>query len=141
MDRSAAAFGPFAFIQLLRTQFPQFAQRVSSGGFMQQDAEEFYNVVAHAIGAGLEAAGEDARKYLTIGACHLCTVCIRHSFRRFAYSQLLRYLELEESLTCQETSDELPVVRSERVNKLVCNIQVGSSIAVDTIVRLACTVD
>jgi len=34
-------------------------------------------------------------------------------------------LDLEEQLTCEETDLEQPVVRSEAVNKLVCNIQGG----------------
>lgn len=95
------------FVGLLRTHFPQFAQMSRSGGYMQQDAEEFYNTAMMSLDGGLASAGDSLQSYIGF--------------------------EMEETLSCAETEAEVPTTRSERVNKLVCNIQggVGSSVVVD----------
>ena len=101
IDRAGSSLPPLHFLALLRSSFPQFAQRASSGGYMQQDAEEFFNVVAQSLSSGLAAANDDLNKYLG--------------------------LEMEEQLVCEESELESVVVRKEMLNKLVCNIQVLSS--------------
>ena len=82
--------------------FPQFAQQGPQGGYMQQDAEEFYNTLTQMINGGLEGSS-----FLDI--------------------------KMEETLTCNESTAEPPVVRSDIVNRLVCNIQGGggSKLAID----------
>jgi len=74
---------------------------------MQQDAEEFYNIVTQSISAATSPS--DASASLV--------------------------LEMEETLTCAETDLEPQVVRREIVNKLVCNIQggPGSTVSVNYI--------
>jgi ubiquitin carboxyl-terminal hydrolase 14 len=94
LDRSGEAVTPMQFVNLLRGNFPQFAQRSqSSGGFMQQDAEEFYNILAQSLTTSLSSKGERFNSYLG--------------------------LEMEETLICQETDAEAAVVKGETVNKLV----------------------
>lgn len=98
MDRSGASIGPYQFVRQLRTSYPHPFSETNQHGFLQQDAEEFYNTVTREVEA--EVGGS------------------------VAFNRLLG-LELEEQLTCEETDLEQPVVRSEAVNKLVCNIQGG----------------
>jgi len=101
-------FPPMEYVTLLRTHYPQFAQQAPrGGGYMQQDAEEFYNIVTQSISAATSPS--DASASLV--------------------------LEMEETLTCAETDLEPQVVRREIVNKLVCNIQggPGSTVSVNYI--------
>ena len=98
LDQSVHPYMPIQFLNQLRMNYPQFAQRGSNGGFSQQDAEEFYNVIAQSIGAALGSVGGDIRSLIGI--------------------------ELDETLTCSESDQEPVTQRTERVNKLVCNIQV-----------------
>jgi ubiquitin carboxyl-terminal hydrolase 14 len=78
---------------------------------MQQDAEEFYSTLIMMINRGLETSGSAG-------------VAARDSFLN---------LKMEETLSCSETDAEPRVVRTETVNRLVCNIQggPGSSTAIN----------
>ena len=91
----------------LRNQFPVFAQTGSNGGFMQQDAEEFYNTLVQSVANGLSSVNKDIKSYIGI--------------------------ELEEELTCAEAAEEPSTKRTENVYKLTCNIQggQGSSVSID----------
>lgn len=102
LDRSGSSIPPYTFVHNLRTSFPQFAE-TNQGRFMQQDAEEFYNA--------------------------LCGVVQRDVDRTSTPFNTLLGVELEEKLSCQESTAETPVIRFESVNKLVCNIQGGSGSA------------
>jgi ubiquitin carboxyl-terminal hydrolase 14 len=95
------------FVGTLRSMYPQFAQQGPRGGYMQQDAEEFYNTMVQSLAQGLESGGRSMKSLLGF--------------------------ELEESLSCAESEAEGVVVRNESVNKLVCNIQggMGSQVTVD----------
>lgn len=70
---------------------------------MQQDAEEFYNTLTQMLNGGLESLGSDG----------------------VAAKDSLLNVKLEETLTCTESDMEPSVVRTETVNRLVCNIQGG----------------
>ena len=74
---------------------------------MQQDAEEFYNVVTQSLSSSLSDSST-------------------------GYPSLLG-IEMEEKLSCSETTLEPEITRHEKVNKLICNIQggPGSSIVVN----------
>jgi ubiquitin carboxyl-terminal hydrolase 14 len=95
LDRSGKSIPPVAFVHHLRTNFPQFAEN-QQGRYMQQDAEEFYNTLISVLQADVRAPN--------------------------SFSSLLG-LQLEETLTCQETDQEASITKLENVNKLVCNIQ------------------
>lgn len=92
---------PIQFVNLLRTFYPQFAQTTSRGGYMQQDAEEFYNIVTQSISQALASvrggSGSSMKSFLTF--------------------------DVEETISCKEEANEPVVLRSEQMNKLVCNIQ------------------
>lgn len=100
LDRSGISVPPYSFVHNLRTNYPQFAEMTQRGGYMQQDAEEFYNTLTSAIQREVDR----------------CPI---------TFNTLLG-VELEERLTCQETDQEAPVTKREAVNKLVCNIRGGS---------------
>lgn len=99
LDRSGISIPPYSFVHNLRTNHPQFAEQTNQGRYMQQDAEEFYNTLTAAIQREVDRTPEPFNTLLGV--------------------------ELEERLTCQETDQEVPIVRKENVNKLVCNIQGG----------------
>ena len=96
LDRSAGSHIPM-FVPSIREKNPLFNQRGSNGGFMQQDAEEFFNSLMQIIAAGLGAVGSNLEEFLE--------------------------MELETKLSCQESQDEAETTTRERACKLVCNIQ------------------
>jgi ubiquitin carboxyl-terminal hydrolase 14 len=103
LDASATGIPPTVFVQLLRAHFPQFAQTTREGHYMQQDAEEFFNILSTELGAGVRSFHGNFDSLLT--------------------------LQMEEQLTCSEADNEPVVIKSDKVTKLVCNIQgsVGAS--------------
>ena len=110
LDKSGEKMTPYTLIQLIRTLYPQYAQQSPAGpggggGFMQQDAEEFFNTCTSVLQHSLPAPILPTPEYSSAGD--------------------LMQIEFEESMTCVEEPKE-PVVlkhRSEVVNKLVCNIK------------------
>eukprot|EP00607_Mallomonas_marina_P006421 CAMPEP_0182428190 /NCGR_PEP_ID=MMETSP1167-20130531/21376_1 /TAXON_ID=2988 /ORGANISM="Mallomonas Sp, Strain CCMP3275" /LENGTH=535 /DNA_ID=CAMNT_0024610931 /DNA_START=66 /DNA_END=1670 /DNA_ORIENTATION=+ len=111
LDRAGKSYTPMQFVQVLRSNYPQFAQQGPQGGFMQQDAEELYNIVTQSLAGALT---DTETKFDTILG-----------------------LEMEETLTCTESSLEPEVKRKDQVNKLVCNIQggPGSNVVVNHLVE------
>lgn len=101
LDTSGVSIPPFQFVSALRTHFPQFGQRGEGGHFMQQDAEEFFNILVNSVDNSLHTVNNSLDGLLN--------------------------LQLEETLTCEETDLEPAIVRSERVNKLVVNIKNDSA--------------
>jgi len=106
LDKAGEKYTPFSLVNMIRTAYPQYAQQSQQGGgFMQMDAEEFFNTVTQVLSATLQNTPANVAA-------------------RASCSQLLD-VEFEESMQCLEELKE-PVVlkqRAERVNKLVCNIQ------------------
>jgi ubiquitin carboxyl-terminal hydrolase 14 len=103
LDRSTQPLPPIEFVVLLRSMFPQFAQTSSRGGYMQQDAEEFYTTLIQTLTNGMQSSAAVA------GDSNLIT------------------FEMEDTMTCAESTDEPPTTRREKVNKLICNIQGGTA--------------
>jgi ubiquitin carboxyl-terminal hydrolase 14 len=97
LDSSVEAIFPMQLVSSLRTNFPQFDQRGQNGHHMQQDAEELLNVLAQSIKEGLTAVEKD-------------------------YDGLLG-VAIEEQQSCQETPDEPQVRKTDRLTKLICNIE------------------
>jgi ubiquitin carboxyl-terminal hydrolase 14 len=106
LDKSGEKYTPMSLVNLIRTAYPQYAQQSQQGGgYMQMDAEEFFNTITQVLGSSLPNTPAN------VAAKASC-------------SQLMD-VEFEESMQCLEELQE-PVVlkqRAERVNKLVCNIQ------------------
>jgi ubiquitin carboxyl-terminal hydrolase 14 len=58
MSQTQEGFPPFAFINALRTAFPQFAEKAKSGhGFAQQDAEEVWSQIVTQLRQKLKSTG------------------------------------------------------------------------------------
>lgn len=107
LDRSTEPVVPQSFVMTLRSQFPTFAQQGSNGGFMQQDAEEFYNTLVQSVAGGLASVNQNINSFIGI--------------------------EMEEVLSCAETTAEPSTRRTDNVYKLTCNIQggQGSPVSID----------
>mmetsp|Transcript_17681 Transcript_17681/g.52601 ORF Transcript_17681/g.52601 Transcript_17681/m.52601 type:complete len:495 (-) Transcript_17681:36-1520(-) len=100
LDASTKPVEPAKFVSVLRTAFPQFAQRGRGGGFSQQDAEELYSSLLAQLAPALEEGKS-----------------IDDLFG----------LDLEETLVCAETDAEAPVTKRDTARKLICNIQGGTA--------------
>jgi ubiquitin carboxyl-terminal hydrolase 14 len=96
LDTSEGSYTPMSFVHKFRAHFPAFAQRSNHGSFMQQDAEEFFNLLINSLSHGVQSSRGNIDSLLTI--------------------------EVEEQLKCAESVTEPPTTRRDKVNKLVCNI-------------------
>lgn len=101
LDKSGAAIAPHSLVATMRRVFPQFMEGVMEGRPAQQDAEELYNALAQSI---QEALREPSILPAT------------------DWESILG-VEMEETLTCTECDEEAVIKKTEKVNKLVCNIQ------------------
>jgi ubiquitin carboxyl-terminal hydrolase 14 len=101
LDNSGAAVAPMSLVQEMRRIFPMFAQGVAEGRPQQQDAEELYNAFTQAIKAALS----------------------QPSLLPGSDFQSLLGIETEDTLKCEESAEEEPIVSQDKVDKLVCNIQ------------------
>ncbi len=97
LDRSSHPVLPFRFLQTLRNYFPQFAE-MKQGRYMQQDADEFFGAIMTA--ANSQSSSSELMK--TVG------------------------VQLEETWSCTESTEEPIVCKKDTVFKLVCNIQGGA---------------
>jgi ubiquitin carboxyl-terminal hydrolase 14 len=97
LDRSSTSVVPFMFVQMFRMHFPQFAEQ-KQGRYMQQDAEEFLSsFISHLM----QQATNASEVMNSLG------------------------MQVEEQLTCLESTEEPVITRQELNFKLVCNIQGG----------------
>ncbi len=92
MDSRTGSFPPVGFVEALRQNFPMFDEK-QNGHHMQQDAEEFFNVLVQS----LSGSSNDHEGVLAI--------------------------ETEQKMTCLEAPQEPVVPRKQIVNKLICSIQ------------------
>lgn len=106
LETTGTTVTPYEFVQAVRTTFPAFAQMSNGGGFVQQDAEEFYSALNSELG--------------------------REDRIRQIYNDAME-ITLEEKLECLESPTEAPTIRTDKMFKLVCNIQggAGSTINID----------
>ena len=83
LDRSANALPPFSFVQFLRTAYPQFAEMSQSGtsrGYVQQDAEEFFNALVSSHVSFKSFLGIELEETLTCGECPTEPAIVNSSF-------------------------------------------------------------
>jgi ubiquitin carboxyl-terminal hydrolase 14 len=112
LDRTADPVMPANFVRLTKMTFPQFNQLGPQGQPMQQDAEEFFSgllVQAASVNTDFLEATADELK----GATNLVDAIFG--------------IAMEETMTCDESSDEPPVVTQDLHRKLICNIQGGTT--------------
>ena len=110
LDASTDAYPPAQFVRALRTIEPQFAQTGQRGHFLQQDAQEFFVALYRHLSNELRSAGQFAGGDISPAQNMM---------------DALFGIEVEETMTNTEDESEEPVVKSDRLNMLVCNIQGG----------------
>ncbi|KAJ2851456.1 deubiquitinating enzyme [Coemansia brasiliensis] len=100
LNESGEGVPPFVFLQFLRQANPRFAEQdPQSGGFRQQDAEEFWNEMLTTLDQILKKDGDDA------------TVIEKYMSGR-----------MTTTWKCEEAPEEQPTVRHEVFRKLDCHI-------------------
>jgi ubiquitin carboxyl-terminal hydrolase 14 len=113
LDASVDSVTPALFVSVLRRAFPQFAQQAPrSGGFMQQDSEEFLSTTLSTLQQALTRPAGDIA-----------------SFDGKASNMIdaLFGLEMAETLECAESPDEPVTHKKEKALKLVCNITIETN--------------
>lgn len=109
LSSSGTAVQPIIFLQLLRSIYPQFAER-DRNGFMQQDAEEVWGQLVQALNEkvpGLTGSGE-----------------IRSDVK---FVDPFMTTEIIAETKCDVVPDEPASISMESVNKLRVNIGAGVS--------------
>jgi ubiquitin carboxyl-terminal hydrolase 14 len=112
LDKTVDPIPPANFVRLTKLAFPQFSQLGQHGQPMQQDAEEFYSGLLTVAAqetqdvTPLNASAEELQ-----GAANLVDAVFG--------------IIMEETLICDESPQETPVVTKDLHRKLVCNIQGG----------------
>lgn len=113
LDGSVDSVTPMLFVSVLRRAFPQFAQQAPrTGGYMQQDSEEFLSTTLSTLQQTLkQPAGE-----LTSFESKTDNIV-----------DALFGLEMIEKLECAESDVEPPTLKKEKALKLVCNITIETN--------------
>jgi len=134
VDSAVDSIPPAGFVQAMRAAYPQFAQRGKSGGFSQQDAEEFFTSLFASVAKSLRSPGTLDAAFGQSGVAELPE--IRDSGSKGGVKidnvvDALFGLKMEETLSCPEAGEAEPVVvKYDDTRKIVCNIQGGHGAAV-----------
>ncbi|KAL5525365.1 UBP6 [Sanghuangporus sanghuang] len=101
---SVDAFTPLSFLSALRQAVPQFGElarvgKSGMGGYAQQDAEECFTQICHALNA-IPGAGDSRKQFV----------------------EQYMMAEMRRELRCDEAPAEEPTISFEKVLKLECNI-------------------
>jgi ubiquitin carboxyl-terminal hydrolase 14 len=113
MDRTADAVIPAAFVQITKMTFPQFNQLSPQGHPAQQDAEEFFSGLLTQAATASLPMDSVIPSSTSLGASNLMDAIFG--------------MAMEETMTCNETPEEPPVVKRDLLRKLTCNIQGGTA--------------
>nr|KAJ3421410.1 hypothetical protein HK105_003620 [Polyrhizophydium stewartii] len=109
LNKSGDSVPPLVFLQVLRSVFPQFAES-NNHGFMQQDAEECWGQIVHALSdrvPALTPTGEVAKE--------------GHFVDQFMSTEVI------STTTCDEVPEEPAATTIETFNKMRVNIGPGVS--------------
>ena len=94
---------------------------MEEGRYMQQDAEEFFNILSQEIAQGLSMFHPTPTTSSSSSSSSSSSAA--SSNNNVSTFDSLLSLQLEESLSCTECEAEPVVKKYERVTKLICNIQ------------------
>lgn len=112
LDGSLDSIAPSMFVSVLRRAYPQFAQQSPrSGGYMQQDSEEFLSTLFATLQQTLT---QPAGGLKSLGPTNNVV-------------DALFGLEMVEKLECTESDLEAVVTKKEKALKLVCNITIETN--------------
>lgn len=98
---------PIVFLGVLRTAFPQFAQKGDGGEWAQQDAEECYTQILLSLSQKLPKLGAESTE--------------KPSITSSAITQLFSG-EMASTWTNTENPEEAKSTRTEKFDKLACHI-------------------
>lgn len=116
VNSSTEPIPPLIFLQVLRTAFPQFAQKGNGGEWMQQDAEECWTQIMISLSQKLPKIGSGDKPSLT----------------NSAITQLFSG-EMTSTLANSENPDEPKSIKTEKFDKLSCHISSATSFMVEGI--------
>ncbi|CAI5746722.1 unnamed protein product [Peronospora destructor] len=112
LDGSVDSITPAMFVSVLRRAYPQFAQQSPrSGGYMQQDSEEFLSTLFLTLQQTLTQPTDGLK---SLGPTSNVV-------------DALFGLEMDEKIECTESEMEAVVVKKEKALKLVCNITIETN--------------
>ncbi|RKP07293.1 hypothetical protein THASP1DRAFT_17263, partial [Thamnocephalis sphaerospora] len=104
LDAAGESYSPSTFVNVLREAFPHFAQRAAGGIYAQQDAEECWSGIVSTLRSNLPTgSGSDSKGFVD------------------AYMTG----EMRNTLKCDESEAEEPIVTTEPFTKLHCRITQG----------------
>ncbi|GBB90513.1 hypothetical protein RclHR1_01750012 [Rhizophagus clarus] len=112
LNQTTEGATPLNFLQILRSAFPQFAQR-NANGFMQQDAEECWTQIVFSLNqANIPIPNRDSS--------------LSSDGEITSGSFIDRYMtgEFTSTLKCEEAPEEEATVIKEKFTKLNCHISV-----------------
>ncbi|CAH0520024.1 unnamed protein product [Peronospora belbahrii] len=112
LDSNVESITPSMFVTVLRRAYPQFAQQSPrTGGYMQQDSEEFLSTLFATLqqtltqpAGGLKSLGPTSNVV-----------------------DALFGMEMDETIECTESETEAVLVKKEKALKLVCNITIDTN--------------
>lgn len=110
MSMTADPFLPMAFLNALRTSFPQFAERGDHGEFKQQDAEEAWSQILTQLKDNLKDENGKSIVEDYMGG------------------------QFEVTMKCDETEEE-PKITHEAFNKLSCHISIETNFVRDGLMK------
>ncbi|CAI5726551.1 unnamed protein product [Hyaloperonospora brassicae] len=112
LDRSVESVTPSMFVSVLRRAYPQFAQQAPrSGGYMQQDSDEFLSTLFSTL-----------QQTLTRAAGGLASLGPASNVVDALFG-----LEMDETIECTESDVEAVIAKKEKALKLVCNITIETN--------------
>ncbi|CCX08485.1 ubiquitin C-terminal hydrolase-like protein [Pyronema domesticum] len=102
MGSTTSDFSPYMFLEALRRTYPQFAQKGKDGRYSQQDAEECYSQIMHALRQKLKT---------------------KKNGQEVSFIEKYMTGRLSSSLACTEDApDEMPIETTEDFVNLKCHI-------------------
>ena len=112
LGRSVESITPSMFVSVLRRAYPQFAQQAPrSGGYMQQDSDEFLSTLFSTL-----------QQTLTRAAGGLASLGPASNVVDALFG-----LEMDETIECTESDVEAVIAKKEKALKLVCNITIETN--------------
>lgn len=112
MERSGATLSPLILIQVVHAAFPRFAERSEQGGWMQQDANEFWTEIMRMLQQKLPPLSDQPNNSPSEGDHRKYSNFIDQYFGG----------TFDVTLKCTESDDEQPTHNEENFLQLSCFI-------------------
>ena len=101
------------FVPSIRERMPIFSQRTPQGGYMQQDAEEFFNSIIQIIASGLHTSHSGMDEfleviilyYILLNTYYIYTSIYNLNLIDFIFCNVNYKISFENKLKCLEAPD------------------------------------